>query len=421
MRPRSFSPLPYVAFGWAAAFLGTVPPEALEAQQIAYTRANVVDVASGTVQHGATLLVDDGVIRAVLAAGETWPQDARVVDLEERWVAPGLIDAHTHISNPEDAQRALIYGVTTARSMGSSYYADIGLRELARSGAIDAPEILAAGYHVRPPAGDAFFMSHPELGHYREGGIVGVEAVTAATRAIVDSGVDWIKTNATERAGLPDTDPRKQFYSQAEMAAMVEVAATGGIGVAAHAHGDAGALAAVRAGVRSIEHGTFMSEATLSEMAERGTYLVPTMAIVTDLTIPGGDYDDAVLALRGRTMVPRVREMVSTALRLGVAIVASTDTGYGPNSTVRVSHELMEFVQVGMTPAQALRSGTTVAAELLGIQERVGQLKAGFEADFIVLERDPLADIAVVQDVLMVVNNGREVIRRGDWGAPVSE
>jgi imidazolonepropionase-like amidohydrolase len=156
-------------------------------------------------------------------------------------------------------------------------------------------------------------------------------------------------------------------------------------------------------------------------MVERGTYLVPTIAIVRDLTIPGGDYDNAVLNIRGRHMLPRVQEMARMAHTLGVRIVAATDTGYGPNSTTTLAHELIELAAIGMSPLEALQSATTTAAELFGIDDRAGRIAAGYEADFIVLERNPLDDIGVVQDVLMVVSDGEIIVQRGDWpGRPVS-
>ena len=307
------------------------------------------------------------------------------------------------------------------RSMGASHYADVGMRELQRAGHAETPEYMAAGYHIRPQMAEGFFQDHPELGGLDDGRVAGPDAVRSVTRALLSRGVDFVKTNATERAGLPDTDPRKQLFDGVELGVMVEEAGRAGISVSAHAHGDAGGRAAVAAGVRSIEHGTYLSETTLRMMADRGTYLVPTIAIVRDLTIAGGDYDNAVLNIRGRHMLPRVQEMAGMAHDLGVKIVAATDTGYGPNSTTTLAHELIELVDIGMTPLEALRAATTTAAELFGIDGRVGRLEEGYEADLIVLERNPLEDIGVVQDVLMVVSDGTVIVQRGDWpGRPVS-
>ncbi len=390
-------------------------------QDLVLTNANVIDVTDGSVTTGATVVVTGGRIVSIDEGGGAGPAEARTVDLAGRYLAPGLMDAHVHVGSSADARRALLTGVTTMRSMGASHYADVGMRELQRAGHAETPEHLAAGYHVRPQMAEAFFQDHPDLGHLDGGAVTDVASVRAVTRAIVSRGVDFVKTNATERAGLPDTDPRKQLYGEAEIATMVEEAGRAGIGVAAHAHGDAGGRAAVAAGVRSIEHGTYLSETTLRMMADRGTFLVPTIAIVRDLTLAGGDYDNAVLNIRGRHMLPRVQSMAATAHRLGVRIVAATDTGYGPNSTTTLAHELLELVTVGLTPLEALQAATTSAAELFGVEDHTGRIEPGLEADLIVLERNPLLDIGTVQDVLMVVSDGKVVVQRGDWpGRPVS-
>ena len=391
------------------------------AQDLVLRNANVIDVVDGTVTANATVVVRGGSIASIDANGGDGPVGARVVDLAGRYLAPGLMDAHVHVGSSADARRALLSGVTTMRSMGASHYADVGMRELQRAGHIETPEYLAAGYHIRPQMAEEFFQDHPELGGLDGGGVTGTTAVRSVARALVSQGVDFVKTNATERAGLPNTDPRKQLFDEVEIGVMVEEAGRRGIGVSAHAHGDAGGRAAVTAGVRSIEHGTYLSETTLRMMADRGTYLVPTIAIVRDLTIAGGDYDNAVLNIRGRHMLPRVQEMAGMAHELGVRIAAATDTGYGPNSTTTLAHELLELVEIGMSPHEALQAATTTAAELFGMEDRVGRLEPGYEADLIVLERNPLDDIGVVQDVLMVVSDGAVIVQRGDWpGRPVS-
>ncbi len=411
------------ALGALAALFVSASPAETAAQDLVLTNANVVDVVAGSIRTDVTVTVREGRIASILPTGSAGAPaaGARTVDLAGRYLAPGLLDAHVHVGSEADARRALLTGVTTMRSMGADHYADVGMRALQRAGHADTPEYLAAGYHVRPQMAEGFFQDHPELGALDGGGVTGVDAVREVVRAIVSRDVDFVKTNATERAGLPNTDPRKQLYGQAEIAAMVEEAGRAGIGVSAHAHGDGGGRAAVAAGVRSIEHGTYLSETTLRMMAERGTFLVPTIAIVRDLTIAGGDYDNAVLNIRGRHMLPRVQETAAAAHRLGVKIVAATDTGYGPNSTTTLAHELIELNDVGLSPLEALRAATTTAAELFGMEDRVGRIAPGFEADLIVLERDPLQGIEVVQDVLMVVSDGEVIVQRGDWpGRPVS-
>jgi imidazolonepropionase-like amidohydrolase len=375
----------------------------------------VIDGVSERPLQNATVVVVGGKIQRIETGAVPAPAGATAYDLGGRYVMPGLIDSHVHIGNSAAARRALRSGVTTARSMGVGFFADVGLRELATLGRVESPEIVAAGYHVRPRAAEGLFMGDPSLSDLMESGVKGEEAIRRVVRSMIAEGVDFIKTNATERAGLPETDPRKPLYSEAELRALVQEAQAAGIPVAAHAHGDEGGRAAVLAGVRSIEHGTYLSEETLALMAERGTYLAPTIAVVRDLTLPGGDYDNPVLEVRGRHMLPRVREMAGKAHRGGVRVVAATDTGYGPGSVLRLSHELIELVDIGMSSMEAVRAATSVAAELLGVDDHTGKLAAGMDADIIVMERNPLEDIGAVQDLLMVINNGAVVVNRVEW------
>jgi imidazolonepropionase-like amidohydrolase len=269
---------------------------------------------------------------------------------------------------------------------------------------------------VRPQLAEDAFLVEPSLSAFLDGGVTTPEAIREVVRANLARGVDWIKTTSTERAGLPDTDPRRQLYTDDEVRVMVEEAAAKGIPVMAHAHGEEGALAAVQAGVRSIEHGTYLSEDALRLMAEKGTYLVPTYATVVDLVEPGGDYDNRDLRLRGRHLLPRLRETVQRAMKLGVKIVTGADTGYGPNSVTRVSHEIAAFVEMGMTPLQALQSATTRAAELLTLTARTGAIEPGLEADLLVVERNPLQHVGTLDDPLLVMSNGRIVVNRLSFG-----
>jgi imidazolonepropionase-like amidohydrolase len=384
-------------------------------QALVLTNANVIDGVSAEPISNATIIVADGKIQEIARGGFQAPSGAKVIDLQGKFVTPGLIDAHVHIRTFDAAKRALMSGVTTARSMGTSHFFDVGLRDLAKGDKIEAPEILAAGYHVRPEMADAFFVDMPAMAGLMDSEVHGAEAMRKVGKAMVDHRVDWIKTNATARAGLPQTDPREPYYEEDEMKALVEEGAKAGIPVAAHAHGDEGGRAAVLGGVRSIEHGTYLSEETLKIMAQKGTFLVPTIAVVSDLTAPGGDYDNPLLLIRGRHMLPRIRETAANAHKLGVKLVAATDTGYGPDSTLRLSLELEELVSIGLTPFQALQAATSVAAEMLKIEDRTGTLAASLDADFIAMERNPLEDIGAIHDLLMVINDGKIILNRLEW------
>jgi imidazolonepropionase-like amidohydrolase len=381
------------------------PPEPL-----ALINANVVDVRAGRVLSGATVIVRDGRIESVGKAAST--TGLRTLDLRGRHLVPGLVDAHTHIASLEAAKRALESGVTTVRSSGVSSYADVGLRELVRQGAVAGPDVLASGYHIRPRLAEEAFLDTPTLASLMPG-LRSPEDVRQAVRANLARRVDWIKVLATERAGLADTDPRKQALTEEQLRAAVEEA--GGVPVQAHAHGDEGARAAVRAGVRSIEHGTYLSAATLQAMKEKGVFFVPTLTTVVDLVEAGGDYDIPVLRNRGRHMLPRLRQAVKDAQQAGVKIVTGADTGYGPNSLTRIAHEVAAFAELGMTPAQALRAATLVAAEMLRLEGKMGAVEPGLEADLVAVEGNPLEDPAALQDVLLVMSNGRVALDRLDF------
>ncbi len=175
----------------------------------------------------------------------------------------------------------------------------------------------------------------------------------------------------------------------------------------AHAHGAEGADAAVRAGVRSIEHGTYLTDETLQMMAKQGTYFDPTADIVNDLAEPGGDYDHAALKRRGEMMQPILMAAIGRAIKLGVKIVAGSDTGYGPNSIARVSREIGMLVDAGMTPLQALQAATVTNAEMLRLDKQVGEIAAGFEADLLVVDANPLENVRTLLDPLLVISNGR--------------
>jgi len=381
------------------------------APTLVITHATIIDGVAATPVRDATVIVRDGKIERIATGRVDAPAGATVLDLKGRWLLPGFIDAHVHLRDLSSARAALASGVTTARALGVDHFADIGIRELSRSGVADVPDVLAAGYHVRPRPADALFLDLPRLADLMAG-VNGPERVRRMVRALIERGVDGIKIMATERAGLPDTDPRKRVYSEEELAAAVDEARRSGRTVAAHAHGDEGAAAAVRAGVRTIEHGTYLSDQTLALMKERTTCFVPTIATVIDLIDPGGNYDDPILSVRGRSMLPRVRDAATRAWKAGVPIVAGTDTDYGPRSTRRIPDEVAELVQVGLPAMDAIKSATSVAARCLGVDERTGALKVGLEADFIGVDRDPLADVGALRDIVLVVNNGRVAVNR---------
>ena len=376
--------------------------------------ANVADGVRGAIATNAAVVIRDGQIAQVESEPFTPPAGAIVIDVGGRYVVPGLIDAHTHISTLANARRALESGVTTVRSASTNNYQDVALRDLVKQGAIPGPDVVAAGVFITPELGETM-LADARLGAFKDG-VTSEAALRGVVRVNLDHRVNVIKTRGTERAGLPNTDPRKQTFTEQQLAWIVDEATKGGVPVMAHAHGDEGAYAAVKAGVRSIEHGTYLSDSTLTLMRQRGTFLVPTYITVVDLTQPGGDYDDPVLTMRGAHMLPRLGETVQRAHRLGVRIATGADTQYGPESLSRISGEVAKLVELGLTPVEALRSATTVAADLLGLGGKTGAIQTGLEADLIVVERNPLQDARALADVLVVISNGRVALNRLPFG-----
>ncbi len=380
---------------------------------IAITNVHVVNGVNATRIRNATIVVRNGKIASITERGAV-PAGARVIDAAGRWAAPGMIDAHTHISTLANARRALNSGVTTVRSASVGAYQDVAMREEAKAGQVWAPDVLATGVFVSPDLGETL-LADARLGTL-SGGVRTPEALRLVVNVNADRGVNWIKTRGTERAGLVETDPRQQTYTEAQLRVVVEEAARRGIPVMAHAHGDEGGYAAVAAGVKSIEHGTYLSDSTLRLMKEKGVWLVPTLSTIVDLTTPGGDYDAPELQLRGQHMAPQIEDVIRRAHAMGVRIAAGADTDYHRESTTRIAHEVMRFAGLGMTTVEALATATSGAAELIGVGSTTGRLAVGYEADLILLEHDPLERIMTLQDPLLVMTNGRVALNRTPFG-----
>jgi len=372
--------------------------------------ANVIDGISNAPLMDATVVVMNGHIQSI-GRGAAAGSQSRVVDLKGHWLLPGFVDAHVHVGNLADARRALRSGATTVGEAGVNHFADVGMRELNHKGVVDVPDIVAAGYHIRTHPADDYFIDFPQNFNLM-GGVHGTEAVRQMVREMASHGVNRIKVMATERAGTPDTDPRIRIFDDEELGAIVDEANKAGLRVVAHAHGEEGIAAAVRAGVHCIEHGTYAINDTLRLMKEKGVYLDPTLTATVDMSDPEGEYDNPVLQMRGRAMLPVGREMTGKAWKMGVKIVAGTDTTYFDKNNRSLADEIIELAGAGLPPMDAIKAGTSVSAEELGVNKRTGSIRAGYEADFVVVDRNPLEDIRHVGDVLMVVNNGRIALNR---------
>jgi imidazolonepropionase-like amidohydrolase len=330
------------------------------------------------------------------------------------YLMPGMIDAHTHLDNLASAKRAVETGVTTVRTAGVAAFQDVALMELARSGRITGPDVVPAGVYVSPGLEETI-LADTRLASLING-VRTDEELKLLVNVNIDRGAKVIKTRGTERAGRPETDPREQVYTEQQIRVIVQEAGKRGVPVMIHAHGDEGARAAVLAGARSIEHGTFLTDETLRLMKEKGTYLVPTFITLEDLTQPGGDYTGPVLELRGKFMMPQSEKVFKKAHELGIKIVTGADNNYTPQTTSRISLECQHYVRMGMTNFEAIQSSTVLAAELLGVDKTTGRIDKGYEADFVLIPGNPLEEIRYLQDALLVMSNGQIALKRIPFG-----
>ncbi|MBT2440333.1 amidohydrolase family protein, partial [Streptomyces sp. ISL-36] len=352
----------------------------------------LLDPATGEVTENAVVVIEGGIVRAAGSRGSvTPPKDAAVLDADGRWVLPGLVDAHIHLSTAAEARDAVRKGATSARSGSTAFYQDIAVRELARHSPALAPRLTAAGVFVTPDLGDTV-LADPDLTPLArlKDGVRSAEALRRVVEVNLARGADVIKTRVNERAGLPEQDPLAQVYSHEQLSVIVAAARRHGKGVLCHSYSEQGCHDAVTAGVRSLEHGAFVGERTLREMRRRGTYFTPTLTAIAGLA----ESSDPVLAERGRAYLPVLQRAVLAAHELGVPLAAGTDSSGG---TVRPIGREVELMHAAGLPAlDAIRTATTGAARLLGIERTAGRLARGFAGDAVLVDGDPLADVTLL-------------------------
>ena len=389
-----------------------------ESRLIVFQNANVIDGISSEPLRDVTVIVANGKIAGIQKSLKSIPVGAEVIDLKGKWLLPGYIDSHVHLGDFESAQRALRFGVTTARTMGGSFI-DIEMRDAHRKGRTDIPEILAGGRQVRPDVIGApwFVKDFPELADMKPP-LTGTENLRRLVKAYASKGVDHIKVLATERAGLADQDPRKRTFTDDELIAIVDEAGKAGLKVAAHAHGDEGAYAAVNAGVRSIEHGTWLSDKTLRLMKAKGTWLVSNIFGDSDGRPMGSIFStDPILVERSRTMWPQAMEVTRRAYQMGVQVVGATDIGYErvfDSGRWTIADNALGFAKAGIPKMEAIRAITSQAAKLLEIDKRTGAIRKGLEADIVIVGDNPLSSLEALKDIRIIVNDGQVVFNKVD-------
>ncbi len=377
---------------------------------IVLQHANVINGISNKPLKNVTVTIENGKIIKVQKRTSKTTANATVIDLTGKWILPGFIDAHVHLFSFEAARMALSTGVTTARTMQCDHFIDVAIRDAHREGQTDLPDIVAAGYQIRPDMSEAFYKDFPELGDLKPR-VSGVENVRRVVRALVSHKVNHIKILATERAGTPDTDPRKRTFTDEELIAIVDEAKKAGLSVAAHAHSDEGAAAAIQAGVRSIEHGSFISDKTLEMMKSHQIYFDPTFSFWTEAATKPLYKENVILAERVRTIPLYAKDVTARAFKMDIPIIAGTDITYTvPGITLFT--EATQLQRAGLPEMEIIKAMTLKSAQCLKIDDYTGSVKIGLDADIVILGGNPLKNIAALQDIQMVINDGKIVINR---------
>ncbi len=410
----------------------TVLPSAAEV--IALKAARLFDGQSNTLLSPGLLIINGSRIESV-SPNATIPPGARIIELGDSTLLPGFMDAHTHLRGlapgdsaarqlsgltqtiPEQtlsavpmAKITLQAGFTTIRDLGGSHFINIGLREAINKGHIEGPRMLTVVNSIGTTGGHcdstngyiagalSNSLENPAVGN-------GPDAMRAAVRWNVKYGADVIKVCATGGVMSLNNDVDSPQLTQEEMNALVDQAHSMGKKAAAHAHGPEGAKRAIRAGIDSIEHGSFLDDEGLKLMVAKGTYYVPTLMAYEGVRegIAGGHLDPRVVR-KGRLALDAIDLTVRRAIAAGVKIAFGTDAGVYPHG--RNAGEFRLLVDHGMKPLDALKAATSVTADLFGIADRLGTLTAGKLADVVAVPGDPTAEIRQTEKVLFVMKEG---------------
>jgi imidazolonepropionase-like amidohydrolase len=392
----------------------------------------LLDVVAGEELRDRLVTVRDDRIESV----EAFDGGAVHLDLSNHTVLPGLIDCHAHLigeiesghgyaelitrsaaqealSGVRNARDTVMAGFTSVRDVGTfRAFVDVALRDAIEAGDVLGPRMMCAGAYVTSSGGGGDITGLPPdvdavvPRDLRFGVANSADEVRRVVRDLLHGGADFIKVIATGAVLTEGTVPSAPEFSEAEIRAAVEEADLYGAHVAAHAHGAEGIKRAVRAGVRSIEHGSLMDDEAIALMAERGTYLVADIWM-GDWTIEQGERDgwSSGVMRKLRETIDVQREGFEKAVAAGVKLAFGTDSGTYPHGMN--ARQFASMVKHGMTPMEAIRSATVVAAELMGWRDRVGALEPGLFADVLAVEGDVLSDVDRLTDAALVMRGGR--------------
>ncbi len=385
------------------------------------------DSKSGRVKRNAIIVVDGERIASVGDADTAIPENAEIIDLSDSFVLPGVMDMHTHIVGNLDryffagyfqsphratiggvvnAEKTLLAGFTTIRDVGAADFADVALRNAIDAGEIPGPRMAVSGPSLGITGGhcDDNSLNH-DFRERSDGVADGPWEVRKLVRRNVKYGVDLTKFCATGGVFSKGTKVGQTQYTLEEMQAIVDESHTHGRKVAAHAHGTEGIKRAILAGVDSIEHASFLDREAVQMGIDRGTFFALDI-YNTEYTLEQGAANGVPEENinKEREVGTRQRQSFTLAVEMGAKVVFATDAGVYPHGDN--GKQFARAVRFGMTPAQALMSATSLSAQLLGWEDRVGAIEPGLYADIIAVDGNPLEDITEMEDVDFVMKGG---------------
>jgi imidazolonepropionase-like amidohydrolase len=396
------------------------------------------DSKSATISSEQSIVIAGNKITEVVAGFIDVDDDQILLDYSDALVMPGLVDLHVHLeiqSNKNSyinkfrqekelltlqaysyGMKTLQAGFTTVRDLGGSG-GNMALRDAVDRGIVKGPRVYTCRKSLAITGGhaDASNGMKTELQgepNYQDGVCDGAEECAKAVRWQVKQGADCIKITATGGVLSVARDGDGPAFNDEELKAIVETASDRGVHVAAHAHGKDGMLRAVKAGVKTIEHGTYMDDEVMDEMKKRGTYYVPTItagwAVAKNAEID--DYYPDVVRPKARRIGPQIQETFAKAYKAGVKIAFGTDAGVFDHGMNAKEFELM--VEAGMPMKQALKSATWTAAEVLGWQDKIGSIEKGKMADIVAFSKTVMQDPTKMMEVIFVMKNGDVIVSR---------
>lgn len=417
-----FLPLTIAVFSIAA----SAQQSGQAAKRTLIRAGHVLDVKTGKLSDAQTIMVVGDSIQSIAPTASVKADTGdSVIDLGGMTILPGLIDVHTHLTMTPDfdpfrevtstpakeaingvvnARTTLMAGFTSVRNVGAGGYVDVDLRDAINNGQVAGPHMLVSGPAMGITGGHCDDNLLPYQYHSVSDGVAdGIAQVQHKVRENIKYGADLIKICATGGVLSKGDDPQASQYTLEEMQAIVADAHRLGRKVAAHSHGAQGILWATEAGVDSIEHGSYIDDAAIAEMKKRGTYLVPTLYL-EDWQLEHGHlppfYHQKMIDVSAVA-----KQNIKHAMQAGVKIALGTDAAVYPHGLN--AHELDVYVnQLGMSPLAALQTATINAADLMGLSSKTGTLEPGKWADIIAVEKNPLDDVRVLQDVKFVMKAG---------------